>query len=105
MAFMRTLIWLLAPALLAQTPTVQEAPRFLKDAEEKLLVLASESGRASWVQSNFITQDTEALSALASERAIAEGVRLAKASTRFDHLKLPPEMARKMKLLKLGLTL
>ena len=102
---MKTLLaLLLAPALFAQ-PTVSDAGKFLDDAEEKLLVLSTEAGRASWVQSNFITFDTETLSALANERAIAEGVRLAKAATRFDHLKLPPDMARKMMLLKVGLTL
>jgi peptidyl-dipeptidase A len=102
---MKMLALLLAPALFAATPTADEAAKFLHDAEEKLSVLSTEAGRASWVQSNFITFDTENLAALANERAIAEGVRLAKGATRFDGLKLPPEMARKMMLLKLGLTL
>ena len=92
-------------ALAATPPTVQEAKKFLDDAEAKLLVLGTESNHADWVHSNFITYDTEVLSAQADERAIAEGVRLAKAATRFDGLKLPPDMARKMMLLKLGLTL
>ena len=35
----------------------------------------------------------------------AEAVRLAKESTKFDHLQLPPEMARKIQLLKNSLTL
>ena len=69
------------------------------------MALSIEANRASWVQENFITQDTEALNALANERQIAEAVRLAKAATRFDHLKLPPDMARKIRVLKLGLTL
>src|SRR5882724_1626451 len=102
---MKTLVLLLAPALFAQTPTVQDAKKFLDDAESKLYDLSVEAGRASWVQSNFITFDTETLAALANERAIAEGVRRAKEATRFDHVKLPPDMARKMMLLKLGLTL
>jgi peptidyl-dipeptidase A len=102
---MKMLALLLAPALFAATPTADEAAKFLHDAEEKLSVLSTEAGRASWVQSNFITFDTENLAALANERAIAEGVRLAKGATRFDGLKLPPEMARKMMLLKVGLTL
>ena len=89
----------------AATPTVADAKKFLDDAEKKLLELNIQSGRADWVNENFITTDTETLSAEADERAIAEGVRLAKAATQFDHVKLPPEMARKMMLLKLGLTL
>ena len=69
------------------------------------MALSVEASRAGWVQENFITDDTEALAALANERQISENVRLAKAATRFDRVKLPPEIARKMQLLKLGLTL
>jgi peptidyl-dipeptidase A len=97
---MRLLVLLLAPVLLAQDPK-----KFLDDAEKSLLKLNVDSGRADWVHSTYITYDTEILSAAADERAIAEGVRLAKAATRFDKVKLPPDMARKMLLLKLGLTL
>lgn len=96
---------LFAVALFAAAPTVQEAKKFLDDAEKKLLALGNEAGQASWIQSTYITDDTEAIAAKANERAIAESVRLAKASTRFDRLKLPPDMARKMMLLKVGLTL
>ena len=96
---------LFAAQVLLGQPTVAEAKKFLDDAEAKLLVLANEAGQATWVQENFITHDTESLSALANERQIAEGVRLAKAAVRFDKVQLPPDMARKMRLLKLGLTL
>jgi len=110
MAFMRTLrlsaaLALFSAVLFAAQPTVQEAKKFLDDAEKKLLALANEAGQASWIQSTYITDDTEAIAAKANERAIAESVRLAKAATRFDHLKLPPDMTRKMMLLKVGLTL
>jgi len=88
-----------------KTPTVQEAKKFIEDAEARLLELNVEASRADWVKSTFITDDTELLAAKADERAIAAGVELAKQSTRFDHLKLPPDVARKMKLLKLSLTL
>jgi peptidyl-dipeptidase A len=96
---------LFAAALFAAGPTVQEAKKFLDDAEKNLFALGYEAGQASWIQSTYITDDTEAIAAKANERAIAESVRLAKAATRFDHLKLPPDMARKMMLLKIGLTL
>src|SRR5271156_6467214 len=89
----------------AASPTVQGAKKFLDDAESKLLRLGVEEAHADWIRENFITFDSENLSATVDERAIAEGVRLAKGATRFDHLKLPPDMARKMMLLKLGLTL
>jgi peptidyl-dipeptidase A len=89
----------------AQTPTVADARAFLEKAEAQLLALNVESGRASWVQSTYITDDTEQLSALANERAIVATVRLAKEATRFDQVDLPPEMARKIRLLKNALTL
>jgi len=44
-------------------PTVAEAEAFVKKAEERLLELWVKSERASWVQSNFITDDTEAIAA------------------------------------------
>jgi peptidyl-dipeptidase A len=102
----RTLLLVLVSAVAsAQSPSVQDARKFLDDAESKLGVLSEEAARADWVHANFITFDTEALASAADQRAIDEGVRLAKGAARFDHVNLPPEMARKMKLLKLGLTL
>ncbi len=85
--------------------TVAGAKAFLEDAEAKLLALAVDSGRAGWVQSTYITDDTEILAAQANERLIAATVQYAKKATRFDGLKLPEDLARKMKLLKLSLTL
>jgi peptidyl-dipeptidase A len=87
------------------SPTVEDARKFLDDAEVKLNDLGVEAGRAEWVQENFITDDTEALSAKASQRAGDEGVRLAKEAVKFDSLTLPADLARKMKLLKIGFTL
>src|SRR6478672_10296121 len=86
-------------------PTVAEAKAFLEEAESRLLALATDAGRAAWVQSTFITEDTEILAAQANERSIAASVAYAKKATRFDGLKLPADLARKMKLLKLSLTL
>jgi len=97
--------FLFASLLFGAQPTVQDAKKFLDDAEKKLFDLNLESSQASWVQSTYITDDTEAVAAKANERAIAESVRLAKGAVRFDHVKLPPDMARKMMLLKNGLVL
>jgi len=88
-----------------KTPTAAEAKAFLDAAEVKLLALATDAGRAGWVQSTYITDDTEILAAQANERQIGATVAYAKQSTRFDRVKLPKELARKMKLLKLSLTL
>lgn len=89
----------------AEPPTVEEARRFLDDAEARLLALSVDAQRNAWVQATFITSDTELLAAQANERLIAAGVELAKASTRFSGLDLPPELERKMELLRLGLVL
>ncbi len=94
-----------APAPNVKPPTVAEAKAFLDEAEGRLLTLSNEASRASWVQSNFITTDTETLSALATERQINAIVDYAKKAARFDKLKLPVEMERKLRLLKLSLTM
>jgi len=83
----------------------EEAKKFIADAEAKLLEVNVEAGRADWVKATYITEDTEMLAAKADERAINATVELAKQATRFDHLTLPEDVARKMKLLKLSLTL
>jgi len=89
----------------AGTPTVREAQKFIADAEARLLALAVEDNRAQWVKSTYITDDTEILAGKADERDINATVELAKQSTRFDSLKLPEDVARKIKLLRLSLTL
>jgi peptidyl-dipeptidase A len=103
------LISLAAAAHLARAAdrkaTPEEARKFIDNAEQKLLVLGVDSARADWIKSTYITDDSELLSAKLSERAIAATVEYAKQSTRFDGLKLDPATARKLKLLKLSLTI
>jgi peptidyl-dipeptidase A len=86
-------------------PTVQEAEKFLDDAEARLRDLNIEAGRAGWVQQNFITLDTQLLAAVTNDRLIAAATELGLAAKRFDGLDLSPVAARKMSLLKLALTL
>jgi peptidyl-dipeptidase A len=89
----------------AKRGTPAEAARFVEEAEKKLLELSIDQQRAQWVQSTFITEDTELMAAQANERFIAAGVDFAKRATRFDGLRLPADTSRKLKLLKLALTL
>ena len=86
-------------------PTLVEAQTFVSEAEAQLLDLWIDAERASWVQSTFITHDTEILAAQANARRNAAAAALAKQATRFDGLALPSDVARKLKLLKLSLTL
>jgi peptidyl-dipeptidase A len=85
--------------------TPEQAKAFLEKAEAHLLDLANESSQASWVQATYITPDTEALAARASERFIQATMEYAKQAARFDGLDLPPDVARKLKLLKVSLSL
>src|SRR5439155_1191352 len=77
---------------------------FMKKAEAELQDLGVRAQRADWVQQNFITDDTEVLSAQAQEKLTAVTTQLALDARRFDHLKMPPDLARKFRLLKLSLT-
>jgi peptidyl-dipeptidase A len=85
--------------------TPDEARKFINDAEQKLLILGVDSAQADWIKSTYITDDTEAIAAKLDERSIAATVRYAKEATRFDGLTLDPVTARKLKLLKLSLTI
>ncbi|MDQ2978469.1 MAG: M2 family metallopeptidase, partial [Acidobacteriota bacterium] len=93
------------PARAAAKPAAGDAKAFLEEAEGKLLALSTEASRAGWVQSTYITDDTEILSAAANERVIAASVVYAKKAARFDGAGLPPTSARKVRLLKNSLTL
>ena len=95
---------------LAESPEAAEAnsPQpedFVRQAEEQLLGLWTEAARASWIQSTYITGDTQILAALASKRAIEAAAKLAKESAGFETADLPREVARKLELLRLSLTL
>ena len=82
-------------------PTVAEAEQFIHDDEIRLNDLTVKAARAAWVQANFITDDTEQMAADANEVLIGATTELAKKATRYDSLKLPDVLARKMLLLKL----
>jgi peptidyl-dipeptidase A len=86
-------------------PTPADAEKFIRQADATLLDLNNRAGRASWVQSTYITDDTEGIAADANDRLIAATTRLIHEATRFDRMQLPPEPARQLKLLKLSLTM
>ncbi len=96
----------LAMNVYAQTtaPTAAEAQQFMNQAEAQLADLNLKVQRASWVQENFITDDTEAIAADAIDENTAATTRLVEEAKRFDGLTLPPDLARKFRLLKLSLT-
>ncbi len=84
---------------------VEDARTFIETSEKAIQEIGEEAGRVAWVNANFITYDTNWLNALMSERTTKLYVSLANQTKQYDGLDLPPDLARKMKLLKLNLTL
>ena len=82
-------------------PTAEEAHRFVEAAESRLKTLGNNASRAGWVQSNFITVDTQQIAADAQSELAAAVSELARGARRFEQLQLPYDDARKLKLLKL----
>jgi peptidyl-dipeptidase A len=92
------------PAVPSAQPTIAEARAFIDSAEAVLADLSVRSSRAEWIQSNFITHDSEILAAEANERRIAATVDLANRSARFNDLDLPYDVERKIGIIRSGLT-
>jgi peptidyl-dipeptidase A len=86
-------------------PTAADAKSFIEAAEGRLLELGNRQQQTSWVQSTYITEDTEKIAAHANKELIAATVEYAVEARRFDGLALPEDVARKLKLLKLSLSL
>ena len=84
-------------------PTAEEAARFVEQAEARLAKLNEDQQRAAWIQSTYITDDTQVIAARENERLIGAGVELAKEAARFDGLELPYDVRRKLNLIKLAL--
>jgi peptidyl-dipeptidase A len=69
-----------------------------------MTALGIEGAQAAWVQVTYINADTEALSAKASERMLAYFNQAVKQAKTYDPSKLSPVDARKLELLKQGVT-
>jgi len=72
----------------AGAPTVKEATRFFAGANETLLKLGNALNQAGWVAETFITDDTEAINAKATQDYPDAASTFAKQATRFDKLDL-----------------
>ena len=99
-------LFLCSMTIAAQTadpPTVAEAQEFMGKAEARLADLSVKVNQANWVHENFITDDTEALAATATDEATAVTTELVEQAKRFDGLQMPDDLSRKFLLLKLSL--
>lgn len=93
------------PAQAAQTPsapTVEEAKAFVDQANADLKKLWSMGQRSSWVSMNFITDDTEAMSAAAEVASMEYLSKAIRDAGRFQGLPLPADISRQINLLRLS---
>jgi len=88
----------------APAPTVAEAERYIDNAERELAARSIPQNRAAWVAANFITDDTEYLSAYFQTDYGNAVRRLAVGAARFDRVRMPAELRRRFLLLKLSLS-
>ena len=75
-------------------PTVASAKKFLEEVESRYFDLTNKAQRASWVEENFITDDTEQIAAEANQELNTFSAEMSKKAHEFDKLTLPPEICR-----------
>lgn len=97
--------WLAACNAATPTATADNAKTFVEEANATLLRLGIEQQQAEWVAENFITEDTEALGARASQSLIDAQARYAKEAVRFDKTEVAADIRRQLTLLKVALVL
>jgi len=85
--------------------TAEDAKQYVADAEKSLAEDYEITGKAFWVQANFMTDDTNALAAKASEEATKKSVKLALGTKQFKDLTLDYDTQRKLDILKSGLVI
>jgi peptidyl-dipeptidase A len=93
-----------AAGSLGATPTAAAAKVFVDSVEKRLNALSIEANQAGWVAATYITDDTEALSARAQEALNVATQRFALTARRYDGVSVPPDLRRKLNLIKLALT-
>ena len=90
----------------SRTPTAADADAFVARAEQEIAEFSVISSRAQWVNSTYITQDTDALAAYFGTIGTEMGVRLATEAARFQNVPgLSADTRRKLDMLRGGLTL
>jgi peptidyl-dipeptidase A len=92
-----------APA--PEAPVVAEARAFLSRADAELAAMNKIAAQAFWNQETNITDETNAAAAAAGAEATTLAVALANESKAFKLEDLPADVARKMRILRSGITL
>ncbi len=88
-----------------RTPTANEAKQFLADSQAHLEELQLPAVQAAWVYSNFITDDSAAISALLGEKLSSAAVKYAVDAAQFNGVDVDADTRRQLELLKQSLTL
>ena len=88
-----------APAL-AKRATPAEAKKWAADLDPQLRAVYVKQATSDWINQNFITDDTERASTTATDELLAAQLKAIRESRRFDGLKLDPDTARKIYLLR-----
>jgi len=94
-----------APAPSSSAPTAAGAKAFLDTTNATTLKLGIQQGEAGWVQQTFITDDTEAIAARASQAANEAGAKFARESVQYDSVQVSADERRQLNLLKVALVL
>jgi len=78
---------------------------FLDEVDATLLRLSNEANQAGWVQETYITPDTEAIAARASEALMNAVTGFAKRAATFNAQSATPEQQRQLTVLKNSITM
>jgi peptidyl-dipeptidase A len=82
-----------------------DAHTFLERVNAEMLRLTNAAKRASWVQSTYITPDTEIIAAEANQALVSAATGFATDASRFQSVRVTPEERRQLDLLRTSLTL
>lgn len=85
-----------------RAPDAAEAAAFVQQTDADLKKLWMARDRTSWINMNFITDDTDTVSARAEEASMEYLSRRIRESRRFEGLQLPQEVGRQLMLLRLA---
>lgn len=84
--------------------TAKNAVEFITDSEQQLATLGQEAERMGWVYSNFITEDTEKLTANANRKFTARQVELAVEAAVYNDIEgIDGDTRRKLDMLRSGI--
>lgn len=86
-------------------PTAEEAMAFIAETEDTIREIRPYAGHVDWVNSTYLTYDSDKLAQKVSEDFTALGVKLAKQASRYNDVELDYDTRRKIDFLRSGLTI